>query len=267
MVQNKFIIDSKGRRTPKIEGWKVLTFNVDGAPLWSYTSETTPSPEWPITSVVAVDLNGDGREEVMLESSSGVKALDAAGKLLQPPSKLKTSAKLGFGDLMGDTGAEFVCCNPKGKLQVSDLEGKNVREIATSFHANSACVWKPRKAASENKGMIVASGWFTDKPIRGAHSMIAAFDYIGNVQWSFETQGFTRMNEVFTCPSRPWIAVKNSRRILVIDMIAGKEIASINLQGYFRDLAWITTNDGDALLVVNRSDKIDAYRVKGESPN
>ena len=107
---------------------KVSAFSNEGKPLWTYTVDNNLIKRSLASKIVAADLNGDGRDEVLLSFSSGFLVLNADGKAMPNPPKVKI-AGLDTGDLC-PTKPWIAVSNSIGSVQVINVQtGKSIASI------------------------------------------------------------------------------------------------------------------------------------------
>ena len=256
--------------------WTVSAYSESGIPKWKYSIEVDAKNESHIRGIAARDLDGDGRDEVILETRlnglSSAQILGSDGKLMPMQEVVRELRSWDIGDLVGDSTPDFVSITRNGDLWVGDLSGKETQEIDTRFSNMSVHMSKRKSKPLPDEGNFVVFGYLpTTNPFAlfNRRSRLASFDTKGNEQWSVELQA--RLSYVFTCPNRDWIAVRSvegaySGSIQVIEASTGEVIASKRYANVhvFQGVAWMKAADGEPLLVLSSDDKIEAYRIAGK---
>jgi outer membrane lipoprotein-sorting protein len=100
----------------------------------------------------------------------------------------------------------------------------------------------------------------------GEHKVpLAALDATGKTQWSLELPA--AVANAATASDRPWLALScRDGSVRVVDLLAGKEIAHLGDQGGGADLAWLSVDQGDPLLVIATDARLEAYRISTDQP-
>ena len=257
--------------TAENNGSTVKAHDADGKLLWTYARGQEPGHDWSVNDICAADLNGDGRDEVIIgfSGSTGLHVLDSQGKVLWKDTSIGNVWHVAAGNLEGYARPEVVSSSGDGKLHVFDGEGQGLRVLDAGFYANMVRVWQSSEA-DKSTGLIIAAGTYTNvvTAIVGEPNkkeMVAAIDAQGKRHWSLDLP--KRAISAATCPQKPWLALTLADGTArVIDVVAGKEIARVGGQGEMTDAAWQPTQRDAPLLVIANGAALNAFRIGTEMP-
>ena len=150
----------------------------------------------------------------------------------------------------------------------------------SSFYAKNAENWrcsitKERRSEKSTSAHMRVSFEFMEPQSTGARLIVAVYglnsgisglDKDGTVLWNLKSN--IDHFDAIKCPTKPWIALTSfDGFVQVVDINSGKEIAIVDAVNLFREVTWTVTSEGVpllALLVMQKGQTIDAYRVEGE---
>jgi outer membrane protein assembly factor BamB len=230
-------------------GQTVKARSSDGKLLWSYAVGEGVDDVW------AADLNGDGRDEVIIgyNGRTGLHVLDNTGRLLWKNTDIGNVWHVAAGKVDGDALPVVVTTSAAGKIHVFDAEGKRLRDLGPGFYGNMVRTWQQTGGDKPVRLIIVAG-------TSERRTTVAAMTPQGKTRWSLELPA--PVGNAATSQQTPWLALTLADgSVRVINVMAGKEIARIGGQGELADVAWLSAKEGDPLLVVATTVELQAYRI------
>jgi peroxiredoxin len=242
----------------------LLVFGVWSAPLSACTSSDgsvlwTNKDSDGVDDVWAADLDGDGRDEVIVgfNGSGGLHVLDLDGVNRWKTTKIGNVWHVAAGDIKGDKKVEVLSTSAEGKVHVYDAEGKSLASFKPPFYANGIRVGRIAKQDAADT-ILVTSG-----------ETLAAFNGAGKMLWNHAFPGeMNNVDAMAICPNGPWVACAGrGGGVVVMDCSReGKPIAETHARGRMLDVAWaISAEHETPLLIVCDGRSLTAFRVKPES--
>ena len=278
-----FEIDSAGRTVREIpsrpgarlrsarfvSGRALLSFGVwspqlnvydeKGALLWAYPPA---APSSGIDDVAAVDLDGDGNDEVIIgfNGGTGVHVLNSKGTAVWTSTAIGNVWHVAGGDLRGNGKAQVVTTSGLGQIHIFADDGASRRDIAPGFYADVVRVGK--MSERDATATMVAVG----RASAGGNTLsLAAFAPDGTKKWgaNLVSSSDAFVNAATLSTTRPWVAVSlKSGQVFVLDATNGSVVASADGQGS-AELAWLQEKNGGApLLIVSSPTGVRAFRVR-----
>jgi len=232
-------------------GKSVIAFNSAGKILWKQTSGDAIDDVW------AADLDGDGRDEVIVgyNGSGGLQVLDHAGVQRWKNTQLANVWHVTAGDLVGDKKKEVISMSDG--VHIFDADGKALRQLDVAFEPSMVHVVRLAKDDPFDTILVVGSG--------KAGGSIAALDGNGKTFWTHNVERFEKVDSMAVCPNRPWAAFCTSERgdVAVVDCRDGRTIANTGDQGSQPQVAWAIAEDGNTpILLVATVRALSAFQVK-----
>ena len=210
----------------------------DGKLLWSYEEGEGVDDVWP------ADLDGDGLDEVIIgyNGGTGLHTLDNTGKLLWKYTDIGNVWHVTAGTIDADAGLRVF--DDFGRRQGACLRFR--RQAPAQSGIGILLAHDPRVAKSRRQdtlALVIVAG--TGQP----NERVAALGTDGKTRWSLELP--TPVVNAATCIVRPWLAVSLADgTVQVVDMLEGKQIASVGSQGARTDMVWLVVDEIAPLLVV-----------------
>jgi peroxiredoxin len=224
----------------------------DGSVLWTDKSSDGVDDVW------AADLDGDGRDEVIVgfNGSGGLHVLDLDG-VLRWKTKLGNVWHVAAGDLKGDKKVEVVSTSAEGQVHIYAADGKSLGSFRPAFYAYAVRAGRlPNQGPADT--IFVTSG-----------ETLAAFDGNEKLLWSQAFPGdITHVDSMAICPNRPWLAfgARGGGLVVMDGGNHGKPIAQAQSGGRMIDVNWAISGDHETpLLLVCNGRALSAYRLKPES--
>ena len=225
----------------------------DGTVLWTNKSNDGVDDVW------AADLDGDGRDEVIVgfNGSGGLHVLDLDGVLRWKTTKIGNVWHVAAGDLKGDKKVAVLSTSAQGKVHVYDADGKSLGSFDPSFYAHGIRVGRLAKQDPADT-ILVTSG-----------ETLAAFNGERKMLWNHAFPGeIKHVDSMAICPNRPWVACAGrGGQVVVMDCgNEGKPIAQAQRGGRMIDVTWAIGEDHETpLLLICDGRALSAFRVKPES--
>lgn len=237
---------------------QVTVYDQKGALLWAYPPATGSSG---IDDVAAVDVDGDGNDEVVVgfNGSTGVHVLSSKGSVIWTSTTIGNVWHVDGGDLRGNGQPQVVTTSAAGQVHIFSADGSDRVNIAPGFYAGMVRVG--RISAKDNAASIFAAG----RLARSTTLNVAAFAGDGTKKWesSIDASGTAFAQAATLATTRPWLAVSlQSGEVFVLDATNGTVIGSADGQDR-AEVAWLTEKSGGApLLVVSSTTALRAFRIK-----
>jgi peroxiredoxin/outer membrane protein assembly factor BamB len=234
-------------------GQAVLAFSTaDGTVLWRENNDTGVDDVW------AADLDGDGRDEVIIGYNGfvGLHVFGPDGRPRWKTTKIGNVWHVAAGDVNGDKKQEVVSTSAMGKVHVFAADGKPLATLDAPFYANGIRVARLSKGDAADTILVTGS----------SHSgeSLAAIDGKGHALWTLEfPEGIKHVESLAVSPNRPWMAFGVAGRVLVADLASRKFVAAADVEGRLVEATWATAEDGQTpLLLVANGNQLSAFRVK-----
>jgi len=234
-------------------------YDEKGALLWAYPPATQSSG---IDDVAAVDLDGDGTDEVVIgfNGSTGVHVLNSKGAVVWTSTAIANVWHVAGGDLRGNGKPQVVTTSALGQIHIFTDDGATRRNIAPGFYANVVRVGK--LSERDTTATILAAG----RASAGGNTLtLAAFAADGTKKWDAHVASSDEpyVTSATLSTTRPWLAVGlKSGQVVVLDATNGSVVASADGQGS-AELAWLQEKNGGApLLIVSSPTGVRAFRVR-----
>jgi hypothetical protein len=220
----------------------------DGSELWHL------GPDEGIDDVCAADLDGDGKDEVIVSyGGNGLHVLGGDGKL-----RWKNTS-VGFhhvstGDLDGDDVLEVVAATDLGKIQVFDADG---RSIATHDPGIDPYKVQTFRLPGESADSLLVFGRDQQQ------AQMVAIDAKGTRRWKADVPaGVNSCFSLSFARGSKWSAAgSGGSSVWVFDVSTGQIVDARDRQGR-PQVAWATGTDGDPLLLVASTSGLRTWRVK-----
>lgn len=240
-------------------GWpdEVSAWDSNGAILWTYAPGTGVNDVW------AVDLDGDGLDEVLIgyNGPGGVHVVNSNGQVRWRNTSIGNVWSVRAGDLNGDGRINVVTTSAAGQIHVFDDRGKMIRTLDPGVDVASVCV----VGAAASSDVPVAIGG----PLYGGGTF-AAVGFDRQEHWSIELPDPDRGDRVWmaSAASRPWVAVTTGDgNIYVVEVPTGRVFATAVGSHGVNQLDWLeTSTDEPPLLVAADGTAVVAFRVPTEAP-
>ena len=210
-----------------------------------------------VSDVWVADLDGDGRDEVIVGYSTGggVQVIGNNGKQWWRNATIKGVWHIAAGDLDGNGVCEIIASSSDGKVHVFDSDGKLTGMLDPKIYANWVRAFRLPNASADS---VLA--------VDGPNEKMAVVSGKNEVIWRIQlpkNAGFCQSLAV--SPNAPWSAVSfPDGRLLVIDLSTGKVIAEHPSCGLESQIVWALAM-GEPLMVVTTSGNLTAWRVKPET--
>jgi thiol-disulfide isomerase/thioredoxin/outer membrane protein assembly factor BamB/outer membrane lipoprotein-sorting protein len=232
-------------------GSGIQAFDTSGKELWSYTAGQG------VNDVVAVDLTGDGLDEVVIgyNGMTGVHALKPDGTLLWEAKGLGNIWHIAAGDLTGDGKPEPVSTSAMGQVHIFSREGEILRSMSPGVYANLV-----RITHLESGEPVVIAGSSQNG------GQIVGLDKEGKRLWrtSLGGEGQVHLTGGAIAPTKPLAAVATqSGQIFVMSVEDGTVLAQVNV-GDAPSIAWL--GGEEPRLVVASNSGLRAYRLPAAEP-
>jgi thiol-disulfide isomerase/thioredoxin len=231
----------------------VACSSTDGSKLWTEKSSDGIDDVW------AADLDGDGRDEVIVgfNGSGGLRVLDADGVLRWKTTKIGNVWHVAAGDLHGDNKLEVITTSAEGKVHIFDADGKSPQTFSSPFYAFAVRAGRLAKQDAADT-ILVTSG-----------EALAALDGQGKVLWNHPLSGdVNHVDAMALAPTRPWLALAGrGGGVLVTDCAKQGEVIAASKRGSrMLDVAWAVADDHETpLLLISDGQALSAFRVKPEA--
>lgn len=232
-------------------GEVVVAVGSDGSQLWNETGGTGIDDVWP------ADLDGDGQDEIIVgyNGGTGLHVFAADGVRRWQYTNIGNVWHVSAGDVVGDEGVEVVSTSAQGQVHLFDADGKNLQNLAAPVYANMVRVGKLKP--DDPKASIIVCG-------SGDGEQIVAIDGKGATLWTYSLP-----TDINSCDSleiatgAPWVAAGlRGGLVVVIDTTSGAALAQVPDMGESPHVAWHSTADGGApLLLVASGGDLKALRV------
>lgn len=233
----------------------VYAYRADGAELWTH------SVDLPIDEVTPADLDGDGRDEVLLGlgGTGGMLALSSGGLPLWQNMDIGEVAFITAGDIDGDGRADVVASTATQGTMIVSADGRSMRpERRFDFTGYARAVTCP--VAKRGVRWIV-TGQGPDG------EAVAGFGADGKCRWKTKlpagepTSGTGPAEFAMT---RPWLALASNHGILrVIDLDTGAIIAKLQEAGSgpILEVAWLEEPGKAPILLTADGKALRAFEV------
>jgi hypothetical protein len=242
-------------------GHAVSAIDDDGRDLWTYAGPDTGTDD-----VWVTDLDGDGRDEVIIgyNGGGGLHVADSNGETRWSRTDLGNCWHVCGGDADGDGKAEVLSTDARGSVYVFAADGTPRSVLAATAYANMVRVTRP---SPEAPPLIVGAGDVGSAA--GDSGALFGFTFDAKAQWSTAPPAETvdHIVEAQVAPGRPWLAALNRRKtdrwdILVLDTRNGELLAMDAVPDAQSGLAWVTPKgDGEPMLAVTTSNGVSAFRL------
>lgn len=249
-------------------GSTVQAWRSDGELLWTYSRENEPGHDWSINDICAIDLNDDGKQELVVgfNGSTGLHIVNSDGKLVRKDTTVGNVWHVTAGRLDPERAPEVVCTAADGKVHRFDNQGQALPVMNVGNYANLVRLWEPT-ANDTHAARIIVGGTKPERDPKNtdlnADQVLGAVDSQGNRLWSLDLP--SRIVSATTCPTKPWVAVTlGDGTLRIIEVIEGKQIARISGQAEMTDVAWLTTKEGDPWLILGNRIALNAFKVDAE---
>lgn len=234
-------------------------YDLDGNHLWSYPRATGIDDVW------AADLNGDNAEEVIVgyNGGGGVHVLNGEGQLLWKTTAVGNVWHVCAGDVRGTGQRQVVTTSAAGMVHVFGSKGKRYRDLDAGCYASM--VRAGRLSPKDKKATVFVAGSVSGAEGKDRTQVLSALAPDGGRGWSIPL-ATGAMREVSSCllaPGKSWLAVGITvGEVSVVDVQAGRIIATAKGQGMMPEIGWASRGDDDEpLLLVATGDKLNAFRV------
>jgi len=240
----------------------VTVYNSGGQMLWSYpdASETVSG----IDDVWPVDLDGDNVDEIVIgfNGSTGVRVLDAQGKMRWQSSAIGNVWHVDGGKVKSDGSSSVVTTSAGGQVHVFTSDGATRVDLAPGFYANMVRVG--RASTSDTTETILAAG--SSSVVNNDVVSVAALSATGSIKWSGQipSNSLASVYSAAASENKPWFALGlQGGQVYVLDIATGAVLASIDGQGQRPNVSWISDGSGASSLVVSSENKLTAFKVTG----
>ncbi len=239
-------------------GDSVAAFSSDGTKLWIESGGQGIDDVW------AADLDGDGRDEVIVgyNGATGLHVFDNDGARRWKYTDIGNVWHVTAGDVTGDGNTEVVTTSASGQVHVFDAEGKPVKNLDPGVYASMVRVGRVAADDKAETIFVVGSG------SRG--EQVVAMDGDGKEFWTIDLPGnASHCDSMAIAPKSTWAAVGlRGGLVNVIDLAEGKIIATAIEQGETPEVSWtIDPESNKPLLLVATRRAIHAYRVQPVEDN
>jgi peroxiredoxin len=244
----------------------LLVFGVWSAPLVACSS-TDGSELWKnksgdgIDDVWAADLDGDGRDEVIVgfNGSGGLHVLDIDGVLRWKTTAIGNVWHVTAGNLHGgDNKLEVITTSAEGKVHVFDADGKSPQTFSPPFYAYAVRAGRLAKQDANDTTLVTSD------------EALAALDSQGKELWKHPLPGDVgHLDSIALAATRPWLALAGrGGGVVVTDCLKqGEPIAAVKRAARTLDVAWAVAEDHETpLLLISDDHSLSAFRVKPEAP-
>ncbi|MGC8639592.1 MAG: DUF2092 domain-containing protein [Isosphaeraceae bacterium] len=237
-------------------GHTVLAAKIDGTKVWEESGGHGIDDVW------AVDLNGDGVDEVIVgyNGSTGLHVFSAEGKRLWKRTDLANVWHVCAGDVDGDGKPEVVTTSAAGKVHVFDpSDGTPKQTLDAGIYANMVRTAPGRSILGAKGAVLLASG-----SGESGEAMVA-MGGDGKVYWTLKFPSDVRTcDSLSVAPDGNWAVVGlRGGRVCVVELAKGRIIAQITGQGMIPSVAWVLpAGTSSPLVVVASGSEVNAFRVK-----
>jgi hypothetical protein len=227
--------------------------SADGSLLWTYHDSDG------VDDVCAADLDGDGRDEVIVgfNGSGGLHVLNSDGRLRWKTTEIGNVWHVAAGDLQGDKQIEVLSTSATGKIHVYRADGKAFGTFDPPFYGYGVRVGRLLKSDA------------ADTILTTSVESFAALDGKNNTLWDHRLpKGINHVESMALCPTRPWFVCGCRGGAVVVSDCAkdGVPIADAKLQADFIDATWAVGEDHDTpLVVVTGRRELIVFRVKPQA--
>jgi peroxiredoxin len=227
--------------------------SADGSLLWTYHDSDGVDDVW------AADLDGDGRDEVIVgfNGSGGLHVLNSDGRLRWKTTEIGNVWHVAAGDLQGDKQIEVLSTSATGKIHVYRADGKAFGTFDPPFYGYGVRVGRLLKSDA------------ADTILTTSVESFAALDGRNNTLWDHRLpKGINHVESMALCPTRPWFVCGCRGGTVVVSDCAkdGVPIADAKLQADFIDATWAVGEDHDTpLVVVTGRRELIVFRVKPQA--
>jgi hypothetical protein len=233
-------------------GSTVQALEPSGKELWDYSLGEG------VDDVFPADLDGDGRDEVIIgyNGGTGVHLLDHEGQLLWKFTEIGNVWHVTAGDFDGAPGSEVITTSASGAVHVFDSEGTKIKDIRVPMYANMVRMVPPR-GASQPSVLVTGSADDGEK--------LVTIDYAGKVLLDLDLPGSAEghVDDAAVAATMPWAAIAmRGGTVHVVDLDKGAVIATAAGQGSSRcNVAWCPRADKSPLLVIATGEALNALEI------
>lgn len=220
-------------------GTEVSAIGPDGTTLWTEAGGQGVNDVW------AADLDGNGLDEVIVgyNGGTGLHVFSNTGVRQWEYTKIANVWHVTAGDVTGDGNTEVVTTSAAGQVHLFDAVGESLANLDCSIYANMVRVGKVNPDDPADTIFVVGTGENGEQLI--------AMDSDGNELWTIELpHDSSHCDSMAIAPNAPWAAMgMRGGTVNVVDLAAGKIIATAVKHGQTPQVAWAPTDDAPLLLI------------------
>jgi outer membrane protein assembly factor BamB len=235
---------------------QVKAYDATGKALWTYPEARTQA----IDDVWASDLDGDGRDEVIVgfNAGTGLHVLDHRGKLVWKSTDIGDVWHVCAGPVLGDGHMQIVTTDGGGIVHLFGADGTPLKDLNVGCHVHMV-----RTTGSPGKtGSAQILGTCGDGARKQSLRAIAGD---GTPTWELALPEDAQpeiVSAAVTPDGRLAAFGTGAGIVYVVDIERGTRFASVDFQGHFPQVAWSGDQHVDSpLLLVATGSELNAFRV------